>query len=175
MASESSVCPRKALRGSPEERFAKSYEIADTGCWHWIGSLKDSGYGCLNVGGRTEYAHRFAWMHLRGPIPKGLTIDHLCRVRKCVNPDHLEVVTQKVNTLRGDGPSAKQARQIECIHGHSLVGDNLYIVPSTGKRQCRICRRESNRRCQTIYRAVKRAARLTAKLKGKSLESKGGI
>lgn len=75
----------------------------------------------------------------KGPIPEGLVIDHLCRNRGCVNPDHLEAVTQRENILRGEGLAAANARKTHCPKGHPYSGENLYVVPSSGRRQCRIC------------------------------------
>lgn len=73
-----------------------------------------------------------------GPIPEGMDLDHTCRNRGCVNPEHLEPVTTQVNTLRGIGPTAENARKTHCKHGHPLEGDNLYVDPE-GKRKCRAC------------------------------------
>jgi len=75
-------------------------------CWHWIGATGDTGYGRFNTGvsggHRAVYSHRYAWERLRGPIPVGLVLDHLCGNRLCVNPDHLEPVTMYENTRRGN-------------------------------------------------------------------------
>lgn len=72
------------------------------GCWEWPGKKSAEGYGQ----GRGGYAHRLAWQALNGPIPEGLQIDHLCRNRACVRPDHMELVTRKENILRGVSPQA---------------------------------------------------------------------
>jgi len=82
----------------------------NTGCWLWTLSIKPKGYGQIKNAGRLAYAHRIAYQLLRGPIPKGMTIDHLCRVRCCVNPDHMEVVTNRTNVLRGTGITSIWAR-----------------------------------------------------------------
>src|SRR6266404_230095 len=87
-----------------------------SGCWLFTGSLDRDGYGQFRVGSRTDgsyrntRAHTFAYKSLRGLIPAGMTLDHKCRMRSCANPDHLEPVTNGVNVLRGDGPSARNAR-----------------------------------------------------------------
>jgi hypothetical protein len=73
----------------------------DTGCWEWIGTCQSNGYGAFAVAGKTLRAHRWAYEHFVGPIPVGLTIDHLCRNRTCVNPEHMEPVTSAENTRRG--------------------------------------------------------------------------
>lgn len=88
--------------------------------------------------GSQPLAHRVFYEHHVGPIPLGLTIDHLCKVTRCVNPDHLEPVTQRVNTLRGDGPSAVNARKTHCPHGHEYTPDNTY-VRKAGGRICKTC------------------------------------
>lgn len=125
----------------PESFWDKVDEQAD-GCWHWIGATDDAGYGRFRSREHgTNMAHRIAYLALAGPIPDGLSLDHLCRVRCCVNPDHLEPVTARENILRGYGRGANEARQTHCQHGHPLSGDNLYIKPN-GRRQCRQCNRD---------------------------------
>jgi hypothetical protein len=84
-------------------------------------------------------AHRVAWELMRGPIPRGMTIDHLCRMPLCVNPSHLEVVTLKENVLRGFGSPAMNARKTHCLKGHPLTLDNVYLY--RGSRSCRMCMR----------------------------------
>ncbi len=86
------------------------------------------------------YAHRWAFEQFKGPIADGLQIDHLCRVRHCVNPDHLEAVSQRANILRGEATSAQRARQTHCKRGHRFDLANTYIRPA-GHRNCRACRR----------------------------------
>jgi len=137
----------------PESRFfAKlSLPLARGKCWHWKGALTDRGYPSFWFDGRVDYAHRFAYLKFVGEIPAGKQIDHLCRNRDCVNPRHLEVVTQRVNMLRGECPSAVNARRTHCIRGHKLSGRNLYVTP-TGKRQCRECRRRARRKCYALSR-----------------------
>jgi hypothetical protein len=93
--------------------------------------------------------HRFVYELVRGRIPPGLTLDHLCRVRHCVNPYHLEAVPHRVNVLRGDSPLARKARQTHCANGHLLDG----IRPRGQGRYCKQCLRERGRR---LYRAAKR-------------------
>lgn len=89
-----------------EERFWSKVEKS-SGCWAWTGHKNRNGYGwTLGPKGKGESAHRIAYELLVGPIPEGLQIDHLCRNRACVNPDHLEPVTQRVNWQRGNAPSA---------------------------------------------------------------------
>ena len=130
------------------ERFwSKVQMLPCGGCWIWTASTTDQGYGHFYIGKvngvkRTKAVHRIAYESEVGPVPNGMTLDHLCRNRACVNPAHLEPVSRGENVLRGQSPSAKAARKTECVRGHSLTGDNLYIRPDGGGRQCRTCNRE---------------------------------
>lgn len=113
-------------------------------CWIWK-KPSGSGYGRLSLGAegverKSKYvqAHRWSYEWYVGPIPEGFDIDHLCRVRACVNPDHLEAVTHRENVLRGIGPSAIHAAQTHCIHGHEFTPENTKIR-SDGGRRCLAC------------------------------------
>ena len=133
----------KRIDLSESERFWAKVRIAGTpsGCWVWEGARSKKGYGNFWTDAKKSVrAHRWAWEQANGPIPDGLVIDHLCRHTSCVNPSHLEAVTPGENTLRGYGPTAMNARKTECVRGHSLSGDNLYVDPD-GNRGCRACRR----------------------------------
>lgn len=99
----------------------------------------------LSRGRKPVRAHRFMYRLLRGEIPAGLQLDHLCRVRHCVNPWHLEAVTARVNVLRGIGPTAQNAQKTRCPLGHPLSDENTYRN-AQGERRCRICRRSSQER-----------------------------
>jgi hypothetical protein len=136
------ITHRVSLAGvAPEVRFHKhAMPEPNSGCWLWVGPINYAGYAVMEVNGRQVRGARFAFEMFKGKIPDGLTIDHLCRVRCCVNPDHLEAVPIRVNILRGENPPAKNGRKTHCNQGHPLSGENLYIAPS-GKRFCRICRR----------------------------------
>ena len=118
-------------------------------CWLWKGSLKKYGYGQYYARTKKFRAHRYIWERLNGPIPKGLQLDHLCRVRHCVNPKHLDIVTNRENALRGNGITAINARKKECNSGHWLAGKNLIIIKRRGRlphRKCLQCRRASFRK-----------------------------
>jgi hypothetical protein len=110
------------------------------GCIDWPGAVDDDGDGRVNQAGRWAMAHRVAWERERGPIAAGLSIDHLCRNRRCVNTAHMEPVTSRENTLRGTGPTAENARKEYCWAGHPLAGSNLRRRP-TGQRECKECSR----------------------------------
>lgn len=90
--------------------FAEREEHAAEVCWIWSGAITSAGYGNVKRGGRNFKAHRLLWTILRGKLRARLVLDHLCRNRRCVNPYHLEPVTVRENTLRGDGPSARAYR-----------------------------------------------------------------
>lgn len=109
-----------------------------SGCWLWLQHLNSWGYGTIRVGNKTAYAHRVSYEMKKGKIPEGMTIDHLCRVTSCVNPDHLEVVTNKENLRRGLSPSAINKRKTVCNRGHEINSENTYIT-AKGHRLCRKC------------------------------------
>lgn len=132
----------------------------DTGCWEWVGTINHhNGYGYVRApaGIRpiNQRAHRVVYEMEKGPIPSGLQIDHLCRNRRCVNPAHMEPVTSRANTLRGDGPTSKNARKTHCKRGHILDGANINRY--RGWRLCRICK-------NALGRKYKRAKRIGADL-----------
>lgn len=110
------------------------------GCWLYEGYVNPSGYG--QIGRR--YAHRIAYGAVNGAISDGLEVDHLCKVRNCVNPAHLEAVSRRENVLRSDSSSARRARQTHCKKGHPLSGDNLY-VRKEGWRMCKACVNETTK------------------------------
>ena len=125
---------RKGLE--PEARFWM--KVNPTGfCWEWTGALDDAGYGVFNTGTKVDRAHRLSYEYLVGAIPGGKHIDHLCRNRKCCNPDHLEPVDPIENWRRGMSPAAVVARTDRCVRGHSMA--DAYVRPGTKARMCRQC------------------------------------
>ena len=124
------------------------YYVSNDGCWMWTGGTTDYGYGKFSVNHKTIVsAHRYFFEFYRSvKIPKGMHLDHLCNRPGCVNPNHLEIVTPRENTMRCNrAPAAINSNKTECIRGHRLSGDNLYMTPD-GRRQCRICRGMSQRK-----------------------------
>ncbi len=115
----------------------------NSGCWLWIDALTSGGYGQLRWDGLVLYAHRVSFELFRGPIPDGLELDHLCRVRCCVNPYHLEPVTGIENTRRGLAGEPQRART-HCPHGHEYTPENTYRVPGKVNRFCRSCHYRRN-------------------------------
>lgn len=126
-------------------RFWAKVECSD-GCWNWTGAANGD-YGVFWFEGHNVGAYRFAWEIMVGPIPNGLTIDHLCCNPRCVNPAHLEVVTQGENTRRG------KRRITQCPYGHPYDATNTYWHPNTGARQCKTCRNERNRKYIALAKA----------------------
>lgn len=119
-------------------------------CWLWTASTNTAGYGQFWLDTRQLGAHRVAYEALVGPIPDGLQIDHLCRVKNCLNPAHMEPVTQRVNLLRGDTVPAANAVKAHCPQGHPYDAANTYHWRR--QRRCREC----NRHRQREYMARKR-------------------
>ena len=117
-----------------DEFSARFIPEPNSGCWLWMGSTDRHGYGRLNH----VRAHRISYRAFKGKIPAGMVLDHLCRVKCCVNPDHLEPVPNKTKILRGVSFSAVNAARTAFKNGHPFSGENLHIGP-TGRRFCRAC------------------------------------
>lgn len=136
----------KPNRLKPDERFAASTHKTDS-CWEWTGTIYQNGYGRFMVKKQQFLAHRVAYEKAYGEIPDGLVIDHLCRNRKCVNPDHLEAVTNEENLFRGSGYRIMNGMDDSCIHGHKYTPENTYWEPNGRSVRCRTCasQRDTNR------------------------------
>jgi len=124
-----------------------------TGCHNWPGSTQGKGYGKVVREGRQQQAHRWYWIQRNGPIPAGMQLDHLCRNRLCCNPDHLEIVTNRENQLRGMAPNVVAHRENRCRRGHAMTAENTYRY-ADGHRTCRTCALAGAKR----YYARKKAA-----------------
>lgn len=142
-----------------EERIIRS-----DGCWEWTGPRNRDGYGHFsyqvdpgNRRRRTSMAHRLIYEHYVGPIPPGLTLDHMCRNRGCVNPLHLRPMTLRANVLLGTSPVARHSQQTHCIHGHEFTPENTYWRPRGAGRDCRTCIR---RRIEARRAALRSRGRL---------------
>lgn len=122
----------------PQRFWDKARVNEVTGCWEWTAAKTDHGYGVFGRKG----AHRVAFTTLRFDPGPGLECDHLCRVRNCVNPNHMRAVTKQVNVLASTAPSARNAAKTHCVKGHPFTGENLKIVNAGNgktKRQCATC------------------------------------
>jgi hypothetical protein len=156
-------CSRACYYGTDADRIARFWQKVDkssdaNGCWLWT-AHKCRGYGTFGWNGSTKQAHRVAYELTIGPIPAGLTIDHLCRNRSCVNPAHLEPVTMKVNVLRGNAVTAINARKTHCIHGHPYDDSNTRRRPMSSHRSCKTCAFLDNRERKALAKAARKVAR----------------
>lgn len=140
----------------PARFWAKVDKSDPNGCWTWT-AARLNGYGRFALIGASRLAHRIAFEDARGPIPDGLTLDHLCRNRACVNPDHLEPTTARVNVLRGETVTAENAAKTHCKRGHPFDGANTYRQ-RCGGRMCRSCERQRKAAVRQARRAVEAVA-----------------
>jgi hypothetical protein len=130
-------------------------------CWMWRSTHDRDGYAKIKVNGENAGAYRVAYELAFGPVAKGLELDHLCRVRGCVNPLHVEPVTPLENNRRGMGPTAVNARKTECVHGHPFDAANTRVDRNTGSRVCRACVRDIQRRRRERRRRAEIERRLS--------------
>ena len=152
------------MRFYPEGQVRAAFEAKyipepNSGCWLWTGAHNGNGYPVISIarngkGGKNAYAYRLSYEWAKGPIPPDKEIDHLCRIRWCVNPDHLEAVTHRVNMLRGNTVAAFHAQKTECKRGHPFTADNVYFT-ANGKG-CVACRRMYDRTRNPIRKRKKK-------------------
>ena len=135
------------------ERLHARLAYPETGCWIWTGALNKAGYGAIGSGSRVLRTHRVMYEYVIGPIPAGLQLDHLCRVRSCCNPAHLEPVTNYENWMRGEHRVVKVLRDGICQRGHEMTEANTYHRKAGGVL-CRTCVLANNK----AYRDRKAAA-----------------
>lgn len=138
--------------------------IRRTGCWEWQRCIHPSGYGRIGIDYKVFYVHRISYELFVGKIPKGLDLDHLCRNRRCCNPEHLEPVTRSVNLRRGAGPkiiALLALKKTHCPKEHPYNKENT-MRDSAGYRACRICRKLAREKC---YKKHEKLYRATARIK----------
>lgn len=143
----------KRFHGTAEERFWRAVDASGV-CWEWTGFLTE-GYGRFQPSvGQTVSTHLWAYRTLVGPVPDGMELDHRCRNRCCVNPDHLQPVTKVINILRGGSPHAVNARKTHCPKGHAY--DDVNTINDRNVRRCRTCRRATCREATRRLRERRR-------------------
>jgi len=145
-----------------EALFWAKVDFTNT-CWVWTACKDARGYGRFGVDRSNKKAHRLSYELLIGPIPEGTEIDHVCRNKSCINPDHLEAVTHRENVLRGESPSAKCAVVTHCAKGHEFTPENNYpYLMKNGRyrRRCKQChladgiKRRQRRKAEKILDSV---------------------
>lgn len=142
---KSTIVENNELNEGFIKKFWSNVIKTDT-CWEWMGAKGTRGYGLIKRKNTNLRAHRLAVLMSGREIPSGYQVDHLCSNTSCVNPQHLEVVTSRENTLRGNGPTAENAKKTHCLNGHQLSGDNL-SNRKDGRRVCKTCNRERMQLC----------------------------
>lgn len=129
----------------PKDLIRFWIKVEKTGsCWEWTSVKTHDGYGQFSIKGKKKYSHRVSYELFKGDIPEGLQLDHLCRNRSCVNPDHLEPVTQQENMMRGVGLALINKRKTHCLQGHEYSEKNTYLHKNG--RNCRECDRIKHNR-----------------------------
>ncbi len=135
------------------EKFLPKISVSENGCWNWLAGKDSDGYAKFGLNYKTIRGSRFIFEYYHGAICPDLTIDHLCRNRACVNPLHLEQVTNRENILRGTCFSAINARKTHCNKGHPLSGENLRIE-NDGGRRCKTCELDRKRHSRELKKLV---------------------
>lgn len=130
--------PKRKLNFNDIESVMAKIDIDNTGCWNWTGHINQDGYGRITRNNKVMPAYRYVYEIFKGPIPEGMTIDHLCENKACVCPDHLQPRTNRENILLGNNPAAINARKTHCDHGHEYTPENT-ILRKDGHRRCREC------------------------------------
>lgn len=140
-------------------------------CWLWMHLVNEGGYPIQKTHDTTIFVHRYMYEHLVGSVSEGFELDHLCRVRNCCNPGHLEPVTPRINQQRSNSFAGLNARKTHCIHGHEFTPENTYFPPKRpNRRQCRACVRE---RARALYwRTRSREHTMTTATLAASLQQK---
>jgi hypothetical protein len=116
---------------SPLERLEQRVSFDDDGCWRWTGHVQTRGYGQMQVNHRMIVVHKLAWTLFRDEVPEGMDVHHRCEEKRCVNPDHLELVEHTKH-------KAAHHRKTHCKRGHAFTAENSY-VSGTGAKRCRTC------------------------------------
>ena len=118
--------------------FWNKVQVAESGCWLWAGYKDKDGYGRAHIKRKIGIAHRWTWLAAHGPTAPGSQLDHLCRVRECVNPEHLREVTPRENTFAPGSlaVAVRNAKKTHCPKGHSYAENGKLWK---GKRNCRVC------------------------------------
>lgn len=143
----------KVKAWAPRFNIKVKYPLNNIGCHEWIGGREPRGYGRFWLNGKTISAHVAAYILYCGQVPKGMTIDHLCKNKSCVRPDHLEAVSMRENVLRSDNLAALNARKTHCKNGHPFTKENTYIFKGNCGhfRQCKKCWRQIHKRQYITY------------------------
>lgn len=140
------------------------YEVNNDGCWIWQRSKQNQGYGMTTMDGKKMLAHRVSYIFAKGEIPDGKKLDHLCRTPACINPDHLEPVTQRENILRSPSSTcAVNHRKTHCKNGHEYTPENTFNRQRPGRhpeRECLTCRKAIHLKASKRYYARKRSAQI---------------
>lgn len=129
----------------PPNILQKFEMVTESGCWIWTGYTHSSGYGRMPWNGRQQNAHRAIYEMFHGPVDKDKEVDHLCRVRCCVNPNHMEPVPHRINSLRGMGVAAFNAVKTSCVNGHPFSDENTYVSKYKYRRNCKECHKVQER------------------------------
>lgn len=145
------ILVRKPQPVTPMQRWCALVDLPaePDGCWRWKGYVTRAGYAGFRYDGASRFGHKYGYERFIGPVPDGMELDHLCRNRACVNPVHLEAVTNGDNVRRGMGPPGINHRKTHCVRGHPFDSANTMLVPIRGRknptRRCRTCATEKHR------------------------------